>query len=399
MTKTISLEPPVWLSDHGEIRRLLANFLDKVDKHTRLLIRLTPKSVPSLFDYNNPDSRLIWHLIQMLEKDYSIITIELERAHVGKEDYDNAKIRFNLESEDLVRQWLDRPKQSAYVDQWRLAVESVPWSSSANLDYIGNNPLIFSDRPATDVAHKLAALESSLEKAKTLRHLSANYFWGDSKFLDNRKEYLLSAFPDLREKILARPLLVNIYIPDQYSTVLFIENQDTFLMVVNGLMDRKENRTAIVYTAGFRGAAHRIRDTGNYIFSTLSQTSVEALHNFTLWWENQCKEAAPSFFWGDLDYSGLGILAALRNTFEDITAWQPGYQVMLEHLYHGTAHTISSASKGAQVDPGNTNCSYADEVLLPAIRKGVLFVDQEIVDFPEIQEHFSMGDLRNRDII
>ncbi len=389
MTKGTLQDPPVWLSDYEDIFNLLSDFLDKLDKGKRLLTRLTPKSVPSLFDYNNSDAQLIWTLIQMLETDFGIITIKPERAQVGKEIYDNAKVRFNPEREDVIRGWLARPKQTPYINQWWLAVDSLEWSRLADMGYIRNNPLTFSHKHAVDIARNLSTLEKSLTEPKTLRHLSARYFWGDSKFLDNKAEYLLAAFPYLKENILARPILVNLHIPEQYSSVLFIENQDTFLMLANQLMALEENTTAIVYTAGFRGAANRIRKKGSYVFSTLSQTSTETLDRFTIWWEQQMPEAmTPCFFWGDLDYSGFGILSSLRSKFIGMNAWKPAYDVMLQHLLNGASHSVISSNKGTQIDPGTTNCWYSDTVLLPAIRDKAQFVDQEIVEFCEIENSF-----------
>lgn len=57
-------------------------------------------------------------------------------------------------------------------------------------------------------------------------------------------------------------------------------------------------------------------------------------------------------------------------------AWRPGYEPMVTALQSDTAHR---ADDRGQVDPGVTGCSYADEVLLPAIRRfGGL--DQEWVE-------------------
>ncbi|MGC1510487.1 Wadjet anti-phage system protein JetD domain-containing protein [Ketobacter sp.] len=99
-------------------------------------------------------------------------------------------------------------------------------------------------------------------------------------------------------------------------------------------------------------------------------------------------EVIPCFFWGDLDYSGLGILSSLRSKFIDMIAWKPAYDVMLQHLRNGTSHSVLSSNKGVQTDPGTTNCWYSDTVLLPAIRDKALFVDQEIVEFCEIEDCF-----------
>ena len=43
----------------------------------------------------------------------------------------------------------------------------------------------------------------------------------------------------------------------------------------------------------------------------------------------------PVYFWGDLDWSGMRILTAMRNKFPEMQAWQPGYSPMLESLLMG----------------------------------------------------------------
>lgn len=87
-----------------------------------------------------------------------------------------------------------------------------------------------------------------------------------------------------------------------------------------------------------------------------------------------------SHFWGDLDYAGMGILKALRNSLPNLQAWQPGYQPMLEILENGGGHTPEQAGKIGQNDPGETGCGYSDFSLLPSLRKQGRFVDQEITD-------------------
>ena len=381
--------PPVWLADHQDIANLLAGFIDKIDKGTRLLTRLTPKTVPSLFDYNRSEYHLIWSLIQLLEKDFNILTIELEKPRPDKEVYDNAKVRFNPEQEERIRCWLNRPKQPAYKQAWHQAVNALDWNDSANTAYILRNPLYYSNNTACEVAARLREVESSLTEPLTLRALSARNFWGDSKFLDNRQEYLESAFPHRSKNILVRPVLVNAYVPENYSSVLFIENQDTFLMLVSqrNILAAKQSALdtmAIIYTAGFRGAATRIRRKTSYAFSLISPSGQATLDRFTAWWERESNEEISTFFWGDLDYSGLAILSSLRSVFMGTTAWRPGYDLMIEHHKNGLSHHISSANKGTQSDNGLTGCLFADEILKPIIDNNDLFLDQEVVTFVEL---------------
>jgi hypothetical protein len=86
----------------------------------------------------------------------------------------------------------------------------------------------------------------------------------------------------------------------------------------------------------------------------------------------------PSWFWGDLDYSGMRIIAALRGVFEGLSAWEPGYQPMLERLRGGDGHTPDEAGKGKQTPIEFTGCGYVDSYLLPEIRNMNRFLDQEL---------------------
>ena len=382
---------PVWISDFEEIRTLLSQFIDKLEKGTRLLIRLTEKSVPLLFDYNNPNSKTVWSLIQRLASEYNVLSIELDKNKSGSETYDNAKLRFLPESEEIVRYWLKRPRVVPYKDQWQIAVETRSWPDSTNSVFVRDNPLAIDGRSALQVAENLSRLANrtvSETEPQTLRALSASHFWGDSKFLDTKRDYLESAFSDCR--LQERPVLVNIFVPEDFAKVLFVENQDTFLMLVTKLSCTRDlsdefKEIALVYAAGFKGAAARIRDKSGYVFSEVSRSTHGTYEDFTRWWEFHSDKYVPTYFWGDLDYSGLAILSALRSVFDDMKAWKPGYEVMLRFLEQGVAHPVSNKNKGAQSDPGETGCSYADQELLTALRRAELFVDQEAVSFTELK--------------
>ena len=50
---------------------------------------------------------------------------------------------------------------------------------------------------------------------------------------------------------------------------------------------------------------------------------------------------------------------------------------LLDRLATGDSHLPAAADKAGQTDPEFTGCSYADFVLLPAMRAAGAFVDQE----------------------
>jgi hypothetical protein len=139
------------------------------------------------------------------------------------------------------------------------------------------------------------------------------------------------------------------------------------------------NNLALVYSAGFKSSAARIREPGG-VSLHFSGTGVEKYQSaFEHYWLDGATDQWPVWFWGDLDFAGMNILKQLIKRFPSMRAWQPGYQIMLEHLRNGNAYAPAGDDQQTQVDPGMTGCAYADEQLLPALRAQGLFVDQEIV--------------------
>lgn len=86
----------------------------------------------------------------------------------------------------------------------------------------------------------------------------------------------------------------------------------------------------------------------------------------------------PRIFWGDLDWSGMGILRAMRQSFPAIEAWPKGYEPMLHHLQNGQGHAPYEADKQGQNPVSSTGCPYADEQLVPALCGTGAFIDQEL---------------------
>ena len=134
---------------------------------------------------------------------------------------------------------------------------------------------------------------------------------------------------------------------------------------------------ALVYSAGFKASAQRIRDLEGVSLHFSEYSCQQNSEEFRQWWIANGDTQWPVYFWGDLDYSGMGILANLKHRFENITAWQAGYQPMLELLLTGAGHDATTTGKQQQIDPKKTGCSFADSKLLPVLRKYRRFIDQE----------------------
>ena len=87
---------------------------------------------------------------------------------------------------------------------------------------------------------------------------------------------------------------------------------------------------------------------------------------------------------GPHDWSGMGILRALRNVFADARAWEPGYALLLQSLREVQGHAPLESDKQGPAPLNTTGCPYADNVLIPELRVTGRFVDQEVVSLETI---------------
>lgn len=367
------MQQPPWLNEEPELRKLLGMFCDKLDRRAAPLwqqppeIKLTPASFPHLFTLGEAADRG-WFLLQELARHYRLFDIKPnpKRRPIDPE-YQDARLIFNFETETLLRAWLERPRKEDAHRAWTEAVQTTDFPGDRTA--LAAAPLTFADKSPEQIVAAFAALASFIGQGYSLRQLSARCFWGDSKFLDGKEALVQQLYPQAR--IEARQLILDIWLPHEMHGVLFIENQDSYATMVGN-----HPGLALIYCAGYKGAAHRIRDVG----SVLRHYSGEPAHiaTFEAWLFAQQGEW-PVWFWGDLDYEGMRILKALKQRFAAIDAWRPGYEILLRYLRETGGHPTAHGRKGEQTDPGATGGEYADTVLLPALRGTGSFVDQEIV--------------------
>lgn len=359
---------PRWLDDEPWLKALLDSFLDSATRpRSRAVTRRVKKStVPPLFQFDE-DTDYRWQLVERLASDHNIFEIRYDgQLAPHQERYDNAQLRLTPEAEPLLRDWLDRPVVDPIREQWQAALINHGGTfldSGAALLEI--RPTIPGRSPAEMIA-AFAAIRDHLEQGLTLRELAARCFYGDSKFLDARGDLLARLFGSDAGNIQARPLLLTAWAPAGFQRLLIVENQDSFLRLV----EHPPAETALLYSGGFRASASRLNsEHTRFAFLPGSDTD-----RFRRRWLDM---DSPAAFWGDLDYAGLGILAALRQSLPHLRAWQAGYQPMLEALLDGHGHTAEQAGKKGQFDPNSTGCEYADLQLLPALRRTGRFLDQE----------------------
>jgi len=374
-----SLMKPRWLEEQGDIESLLNKVLNKLDKNpdVRPGFTLNQRLLPGLFGVAEA-ADLTWSLLQKLFDGDSPIFSFKKHNKLNHLDpvYNNARIRFNFESEKLLRQWLNRPVSESELEQWKSLVEKNKNEFTGDPNRLSARKIAVKGKSSEDIINGFIEIKEYLSDELTLRNLSARCFWQDSKFLDNREELITQLYPQLNIKV--RPVLVSVYLPENIEGILFIENQDSYTQGVMGIPQSLKNY-ALVYSAGFKLSAQRIREKEGVSLHFHGNSNLKVKDFFTKNWYGDNESNWPIYFWGDLDYSGMDILGNLKRRFESIEAWEAGYAPMLDFLLNGKGHTPEETGKQEQKDHGATGSTYADENLLPALRNCGRFIDQEWV--------------------
>ncbi|MET0656915.1 MAG: hypothetical protein ABW110_02010 [Steroidobacteraceae bacterium] len=366
--------PPEWLAAEEEIRALLHAALDRFDKRPgvewQTSLRLKAEEhLPSLRRADASADQtwvLIGHLVAM-----NVCTVSTPRRSPYDPAWTGSKIVFDPAIESILREWLGRAYVEPAIRSWRQAIASHAHEFPGDVQALLARRIAIEGRSDEAVIAALARV-GTLLGPMSLRQLSATLFWGDSKVLDDRGDLIASVFP--RFQIRDRPIVAAVYLPSASLGVLFIENQDTYALAASGSLRAAEPLT-LVYSAGFLGAAARIRSRGGSLLHFAGPGADSTRTAFERWWYEEAPTPLETWFWGDLDFAGMQILKSLRAKFGDVMAWPQGYEPMLAALQTSAKHRTSDRG---QVDPGITGCPYADTVLLPAIR-AYGCVDQEAV--------------------
>ncbi len=374
------LPRPPWLDDELELIAALNYFLNRLDKQPASerekmpSFKLTLKNMPKLFRHDEAADRT-WALIKSLDGLLYDIRLPSKRSPYDAE-FAGSSLVMIASAEDSCREWLNRPVINQYQQEWEQALDAHAGVFADKGWSLRARPQKVADQSAASVVRAYASITDYLDGGFTLRQLSTRCFWGNSKFLDSREDVLRQLFPELQ--IAPRPILVNVHLPEQCNGILLIENQDNYIQALKGYPKELRN-LAVIFVAGFRGSAERIRMREGVSLHYQGDYDVALKQQFESYWFAENDSLWPVWFWGDLDFSGMAILKALRQRFTDVQAWPDGYEPLLQALNNGGGHSPGTADKTEQIDPGITGCDYADEVLLPAIRSSGRFVDQEMV--------------------
>ncbi len=377
-----SSKPPIFVTEQPEIQAILNWFINQLDKQgfdtrQRAPVLHIKKSSPlfkSLYRFDE-NTDFIWSCIKQLAEKEEIFQLQLARNYYAQDVvYERARLIFNPNKEELVRQWLQRPRINPETRHWNELVRQYQ-KFFENPAGLLDTPLKKDGWSAEQIMEGLICIGKSLTKPLSLRQLSCACFLSDSKFLDNHSNLIAQLFPSLYPNIVTRPLIINAYLPRTIRSILFIENQDTFLEYCTTAPEDQ----VVIYSYGFKASCKHIRHRNNVVFSIINSPEVSStLEQLEQYWYQESPTEPDYYFWGDLDYAGLAILKALREPFPNLVAWQKGYQPMLERLSAGQGHLAEQTGKSGQAVVEQTGCHYTDEILLPALKKHQRFVDQEI---------------------
>lgn len=368
---------------HPFLLRLAARLLAKAERGagagpTRL--KLDRREAPELHDAVDAEAqqRHLWLLEDLCRTGWTALRLAPAREFATVADRNP---QLELVDFDALAAWAGyTPQAQRWQAQWLRHLEAA-WPAAqrdALLDYLARNPLLaLQDMPLAESTRSLEVLRTACESGRCmpLREASALAFQGRSKVLDSREELLrvLGAAPG---QFSDAPIQLLMQAPPRIDDVLFVENMVTFERMADHQTGSLWQMSLLVYAAGFRGSARRLRSRESCrVYLRASAQCAAQLLVVEDWLFGAT--ALPVYFFGDLDFAGMQILANLRAVFPGAQAWKSGYALLAAILERDGGHAPEQASKEMQSDPGSTGCVFADEQLLPLMRQQGRFVDQE----------------------
>lgn len=378
------MSEPLWLKANGTLQLLnyIVDKLDAADAQGKSLVRaikLDEKSFPALYKSSQEEGReQLWGFLQQMVL-WEWFDLKLDRPRLGQAPYE-CNPRLSILNEAEVRRVTGRPiRIRSSAELWREAVSAHLNADDAIKETVSRLKIEIPGRSAEEIVRQLALLPSIASESLLLREVSARLFWGQSKVLDGRQQLVATVLQQDECPFPEMPVQLQVYLPqDSFSGVLFVENQATFEQATRD-STRRYHGLALVFASGFKGSAKRLRSPSgaSVYFAAHGALEEKQTVKFIGWLRDGVK--LRSWFWGDLDYAGMRILAALRDVFDGLAAWQPGYEPMLERLRNNEGHAPDEAGKAKQGVIDSTGCHYADTQLLPALKTSGTFVDQEVV--------------------
>lgn len=373
---------PLWLQS-AAVRQLLNLLVDRLDSAEQRgsakaqSVALGERTWPALYKaQRESEKEELWGYLGELAK-WGWLAIKPDTAVRSQSGYANSP-RVTVANEAEVRRAVGRGERiKSAPERWRAAVREGLQGSDEVKAAVSEFCIDMPDRAMSEVVERLNELPSLAGKPLLLREVSSQLFWGMSKVLDKRQG-LVAAILGVDEcPFPESPIQLQIFLPPAgYRGVLFIENLMSFERATRSTSPAFEG-LALVYASGFKGSAQRLRtpDGCSLYYAARGGISQDLRDGFEAWLFG--KGSTPAFFWGDLDWSGMRILSAMRTSFPSLTAWEPGYSLMRAVLEDGKGHSPEAADKQGQKPLDVAGCTYADTQLIPVLRAHGKFVDQE----------------------
>jgi hypothetical protein len=365
------------------VRRIFDRVLDRLDslpsssRKNPIRIPLDACTAPEIILADSLAAREVaWAAIDSIAGvGWAKLGYRLVRRHGSREDRKPfLDFQWPDKLEDLVRAKLNRPRKvPSYASLWRGIVDrhcsDLPAPAHAKL---AATPIEIRGRDIEEVFSRFMEIRPLAHEPLLLREVASRNFWGLSKVLDGRAEAVAALLGLVECPFPEQPIILSVHSPGRVSSLLFVENHVAF--------ERAKRRSdlqdaAIIFSSGFRAAAKRLRKRDGCSAYYTRNSTPEAIAEFEIVLFSTVDH--PVFFWGDLDFAGMAILASLRTAFPSAAAWRPGYEPMVKRLLAGDGHLPGEGGKTLQREVESTGCAYADGVLIPAIKRVGLFVDQE----------------------
>jgi len=378
----LSDRAPLWLlgADVQQLLNLLVDRLDGADQRgTRAQsVALGPKTWPALYDAPFESAKeMLWEHFGELVR-WGWVAVKPDGVAKLRSGYDRSS-RVTVLDEPALRAAVGRPERvRSASERWREAVFAGLAASEEVKRQVVEFCIDMPDRTMHEVVARLNELPALKNEPLLLREVSSQLFWGMSKVLDKRQA-LIAALLELDDcPFPESPVQLQVFLPPAgFRGVLFIENLMTYDRAMRSGSAALDG-LALAYASGFKGSAQRLRtpEGCSLFFSDQGGDTRDLRDGFKAWLFG--KGVQPAYFWGDLDWAGMRILAAMRASFPGLTAWQPGYAPMLTSLQEGHGHSPEAAEKQGQKALTGAGCPYADGHLMPALHDTGCFVDQEL---------------------
>lgn len=377
---------------HPFLARIAGQLLKKADRSRgegNVRLKLDRVAAPELHQATDGDSLKLYEMLLGELTAVGWVRLHLSKSREFQSFQDRSPVLELLDFNGLA-DWAGYESRHAAWDRQFLAyLRATPPGTlgpehGAVLNYLGRSPLWALE--GLEFSEGLACLRSlqalcASGESLPLREASARVFQGRSKVLDSRNE-LLRLLGGRADQFSEVPVQLLLAMPEEFDHVVFVENAVTFERMAD-LRRPTWDRALLVFAAGFRGSARRLRSPEGSRLYFRDGSSVR----INLWaaakeWLYGHKEL-PVYFFGDLDFSGLQILVGLREGFSNAQAWVPGYEALVALLEQGQGHAPDAAEKEGQLEPQSGGCAYGDQVLLPLLQRTGKFVDQEAWGFSQ----------------